>query len=59
MRLVHVVPHISDEASGPSYSVPRLCGSLAALVMKLNFHVWPRRARSRACDLTSTASGLY
>src|SRR5258708_39313868 len=31
MRLVHVVPHISDEASGPSYSVPRLCGSLAAL----------------------------
>src|SRR2546421_1381915 len=31
MRLVHVVPHISDEASGPSYSVPRLCASLAAL----------------------------
>ena len=31
MRLVHVVPHISEEASGPSYSVPRLCVSLAAL----------------------------
>ncbi len=31
MRLVHVVPHISEEASGPSYSVPRLCASLAAL----------------------------
>src|ERR1019366_5999627 len=31
MRLVHVVPHISDEATGPSYSVPRLCASLAAL----------------------------
>jgi len=31
MRLVHVVPHISDEASGPSYSVPRLCASLAVL----------------------------
>lgn len=30
MKLVHVVPHISDEASGPSYSVPRLCESLAA-----------------------------
>lgn len=31
MRLVHVVPHVSEEASGPSYSVPRLCESLAAL----------------------------
>jgi glycosyltransferase involved in cell wall biosynthesis len=31
MRLVHVVPHISDEASGPSYCVPRLCASLAVL----------------------------
>jgi hypothetical protein len=57
MRLVHVVPHISEEASGPSYSVPRLCASLA--VMKSNFHAWPRGARSQACELTSTASGLY
>lgn len=30
MKLVHVVPHIDREASGPSYSVPRLCESLAA-----------------------------
>lgn len=30
MRLVHVVPHVDDEASGPSYSVPRLCEALAA-----------------------------
>ena len=29
MKLLHVVPHISAEASGPSYSVPRLCQSLA------------------------------
>lgn len=29
--MVHVVPHIDQEASGPSYSVPRLCQSLAAL----------------------------
>ena len=28
MRLVHVVPAISEEASGPSYSVLRLCESL-------------------------------
>jgi glycosyltransferase involved in cell wall biosynthesis len=30
MRVVHVVPHIDQEAAGPSYSVPRLCQSLAA-----------------------------
>ena len=27
---LHVLDSISDEASGPSYSVPRLCGALAA-----------------------------
>lgn len=30
LRMVHVVPHIDAEAAGPSYSVPRLCESLAA-----------------------------
>lgn len=30
MRVVHVVPHIDEEASGPSYSVPRLCQELAS-----------------------------
>ena len=30
MKLVHVVPHIDQEAAGPSYSVPRLCQGLAA-----------------------------
>lgn len=29
MRLIHVVPHIDQEAAGPSYSVPRLCQALA------------------------------
>ena len=28
MNIVHVVPHIDQEAAGPSYSVPRLCQSL-------------------------------
>jgi len=28
MRVIHVVPAITEEASGPSYSVPRLCESL-------------------------------
>jgi glycosyltransferase involved in cell wall biosynthesis len=31
VRLVHVVPAISQEASGPSYSVARLCESLIVL----------------------------
>jgi glycosyltransferase involved in cell wall biosynthesis len=30
MRVIHVVPTISNEASGPSYSVPRLCEALIA-----------------------------
>lgn len=30
MKVVHVVPSISEEASGPSYSVLRLCESLIA-----------------------------
>jgi glycosyltransferase involved in cell wall biosynthesis len=30
MRMIHVVPAVSEEASGPSYSVPRLCESLIA-----------------------------
>ena len=30
MKLVHVVPHIDQEAAGPSYCIPRLCQSLAA-----------------------------
>ena len=29
MRILHVVPRISNEASGPSYSVPALCMALA------------------------------
>lgn len=30
MKMIHVVPHIDAEAAGPSYTVPRLCQSLAA-----------------------------
>lgn len=28
MRVIHIVPAITEEASGPSYSVPQLCESL-------------------------------
>lgn len=30
MKMIHVVPHVDEEAAGPSYSVPRLCQALAA-----------------------------
>lgn len=29
MRCLHVVPHLDEEAAGPSYSVPKLCEALA------------------------------
>jgi len=29
MRLIHAIPHVDEEASGPSYSTPRLCHALA------------------------------
>jgi glycosyltransferase involved in cell wall biosynthesis len=35
MRVIHVVPAITNEASGPSYSVVRLCESLIALGEKV------------------------
>ena len=35
MKIVHIVPNINDEASGPSYTVPRLCKSLANLKHKV------------------------
>ena len=31
MKICHIVSHIDEEASGPSYSVPRLCKALAEL----------------------------
>ena len=35
MKLIHIIPHINEEAAGPSYSVPRLCQSLALLGNKV------------------------
>lgn len=35
MRVIHVVPAITEEASGPSYAVPRLCESLIGAVVDL------------------------
>src|SRR3954462_4236496 len=38
MRIDHVVPAINEEASGPSYTVPRLCASLGALGYDVTLH---------------------
>lgn len=35
MRISHVVSHVDEEASGPSYSVPRLCEALAQRNVKI------------------------
>lgn len=39
MRAVHVVPSITDPVSGPAYSVPALCESLAQLPVEVTLHV--------------------
>lgn len=31
MRMIHVVPHVDQEAAGPSYTIPKLCEELSAL----------------------------
>jgi len=42
MRLVHVVPSVADEASGPSYSVPRLCEALGSAGHEVHLHALGR-----------------
>jgi glycosyltransferase involved in cell wall biosynthesis len=39
MKVVHVVPSIAAEASGPSYSVPALCEALARQGVSVALHV--------------------
>ncbi len=39
MKVVQVVPRISDEASGPSYAVPALCQALAGSGVEVELHV--------------------
>lgn len=38
MRLLHVVPHLDEEAAGPTQSVMRLCESLAAMGNQVDLH---------------------
>lgn len=39
MRVIQVVSSIAAESSGPSYSVPRLCGGLKAVGVDVELHV--------------------
>ena len=38
MKLLHVVPHLDEEATGPTQSVMRLCESLAAAGNQVDLH---------------------
>lgn len=38
MKLMHVVPHLDEEAAGPTQSVMRLCESLAAIGHQVSIH---------------------
>ena len=39
IKSIHIVPSINAEASGPSYSVPRLCEALAGHGEEVELHV--------------------
>lgn len=39
MNIIHVVPHIYNEASGPSYTVPKLCEALSQQGATVELHV--------------------
>ncbi len=39
MKVAQVIASIREEASGPSYSVPRLCASLARCGVTVSLHV--------------------
>ncbi len=48
MRIVHTVPHVCKEASGPSYSVSRLCEELGAKHHRVRLLTIDQRARRDA-----------
>ncbi len=48
MRVVHTVPHVCKEASGPSYAVSRLCEELGALHHRVQLLTLDERKRRDA-----------
>jgi glycosyltransferase involved in cell wall biosynthesis len=51
IHCAHVVPHVDDEASGPSYSVPRLCQALAAGGLRVELDCLAASAAPAGVDL--------
>ncbi len=59
MRLIHVIPAISEEASGPSYSVPRLCESLIAAGADVQLAALYRRSTRSLLPFLKTFSAGF
>ena len=57
MRIVHTVPHVCKEASGPSYSVSRLCEELGAKQHRVRLLTIDKRARRDAQSYRHQACG--
>jgi glycosyltransferase involved in cell wall biosynthesis len=51
LRAAHVVPAIGHEASGPSYTVPRLCRALVDAGVEIHLHVLARGSAAVAAGL--------
>jgi glycosyltransferase involved in cell wall biosynthesis len=54
MRVIHVVPSVDDEASGPSYSVVRLCESLIETGANARVAALELRPRTRSAPYLTT-----
>ena len=50
MRICNMVPRVDEEASGPSYSVPRLCESLARMQSDVTLATLQSRGKTRSFE---------
>lgn len=51
MKLVHVIPHMDDEATGPSQSVARLCEALVVEGQDVELHTMAARSPPSGVEL--------
>ena len=52
MKLVHVIPHMDEEAAGPTQSVVRLCEALAAQGEVVDMHTMAAKGAPKGVNLT-------
>ena len=52
MKLAHVIPHMDEEAAGPTQSVVRLCEALALQSHAVHLHTMAAKAMPQGVDLT-------